>query len=73
MKRLIILAMLVLAGCATKSRTTKWLDSQVTERWERIDERSWQTVRPSLYGQVSDPNVRIGLRADGVVVWKEVP
>ena len=49
-----------------------WLGSVVTERWRKTGPNAWETVRPQIYGQTSRPDAEIGLRPDGVVVWREV-
>ena len=48
----------------------KWLQSVVTEAWTQDGPSSWIQNRPAIYGQIGDAETVIGLREDGVVVWK---
>ena len=50
-----------------------WLESPVTERWRCIGSNHWETLQPAIYGQRSRARVIIGLREDGIVVWKYRP
>ena len=66
-----VVSMLLLAlGFKAGELKVRWLQSVVTEEWQRTSDSSWETTRPAVFGQVGDAQTIIGLRADGVVVWK---
>ena len=66
-----VVSMLLFAlGFKAGEMKVKWLESVVTERWIRTGPASWESAKPAIYGQVGDCVTVIGLREDGVVVWK---
>lgn len=51
----------------------QWLESPVMQAWEYNDRRrAWETVLPFRDSMRSQPTLVIGLREDGVVVWKRL-
>ena len=71
-KKILVMALLVvfailLSGC----RSVRWLGSPVTEMWVKDGPHSWTQARPSIHGQISPPDVEMGLRSDGTVIWRE--
>lgn len=67
------IATAAVTGLTETSQVVKvrWLQSPVTESWHRTGKDSWETDKPAIYGQVGDAENIIGLREDGVVVWKK--
>jgi hypothetical protein len=50
-----------------------WLNSPVTQKWTYdIEKDYWTTARDFEDSFKSPPSIRLGLRADGTVVWKKV-
>ena len=50
-----------------------WLDSPVTQEWEYDYQKEfWTTKRDQRESLRSPPSIRIGLREDGVVIWKKI-
>lgn len=50
-----------------------WLDSPVTQEWEYDYQKEfWITKRDKRESLRSPPSIRIGLREDGVVIWKKI-
>lgn len=53
--------------------TILWLDSPVTQEWEYDYQKdAWLTKRDTKDSYRSPPSMRLGMRSDGVVVWKRV-
>jgi len=52
---------------------TQWLDSPVMQAWIQDDKtKMWQTALPYKDSMRSSPTLLLGLRDDGVVVWKRI-
>lgn len=50
-----------------------WLDSPVTQEWEYDYQKEyWTTKQKHSESFRSPPSIRIGLREDGVVIWKKI-
>lgn len=50
-----------------------WLDSPVMQKWQwDAKERVWTTALPYKESMRSNPSIIIGLREDGVVIWKKI-
>lgn len=49
----------------------QWVGSVVVEHWNKTGSNSWESAGGAVFGKTSDPSVEIGLRADGVVVWRK--
>lgn len=49
----------------------RWLQSVVTEAYQKESETSWISVSPGIFGQIADVTTIIGLKKDGTVVWKK--
>jgi hypothetical protein len=56
-----------------KEYNITWLDSPVTQKWE-YDYRKgyWTTQKNNAESFRSPPTIQIGLREDGVVIWKTI-
>jgi hypothetical protein len=54
-------------------KETFWINSPVTQAWT-FDEKkqTWVTVLPFKESMRSTPLIHLGLRSDGMVVWKKV-
>jgi hypothetical protein len=67
----VLLAIALFAlGMKAEELRVKWLESVVTEAWTKAGPNSWTQVQPAIYGQRGDCGTVIGLREDGIVVWK---
>jgi hypothetical protein len=60
---LIVVCILWLCGCASPRLTTEWIGHPSVQ----VDHPQYQNVNWTAHL----PNVDIGLRSDGVVVWRE--
>ena len=49
-----------------------WLGSPVTRAWQKTGDNSWETIGNQFTSLHSPPTFKIGLRSDGVVIWKKV-
>ena len=76
-KLITLLPLLLFAGCATKPTTTYWFNdpARAEEAANRIKYQGMNILSistvPTFVVQKGDETEEIGLRSDGVVVWRK--